>query len=68
MDPYVPMVSKSAPHVNTTNVLDPVSANIPVKLKKKYWTGEYLDLQVLPKFAKDLATAVFELGFFSKRE
>lgn len=35
MDPYVPMVSKSAPHVNTTNVLDPVSADIPVKLKKQ---------------------------------
>lgn len=67
MDPYVPMVSKSAPHVNTTNVLDPVSANIPVKLKKKIGLENMLIYRFYLSLLKDLATAVFELGFFSKR-
>lgn len=38
----------------TPSVSDNISAHIPVKIKEKIWAGEYVDLGVLLKSAKDL--------------
>lgn len=38
----------------TTSVFDPISEHIPQKIKEKIWAGEYVDLSLLLKSAKDL--------------
>ena len=38
----------------TTSMYDPVGANIPLKIKEKIWAGEYIELSLLLKSAKDL--------------
>ena len=35
---------------------DPISAHIPLKIKDKIWAGEYIDLHILLKLARELAT------------
>lgn len=37
------------------SVSDPISAHIPTKIKDKIWNGEFIDLNMLLKSAKDLA-------------
>ena len=38
----------------TTSVFDPISEHIPQNIKEKIWAGEYVDLSLLLKSAKDL--------------
>ena len=40
----------------TPSVSDNISAHIPVKIKEKIWAGEYVDLSILLKSAKDLVS------------
>ena len=40
----------------TTSFTDPFSALIPLKIKEKIWAGEYIDLYVLLKSVRELAT------------
>ncbi|VDI48288.1 Hypothetical predicted protein [Mytilus galloprovincialis] len=50
------IVHESVTPMYTSSVFDSVSAHIPVKIKEKIWAGEYIDLNILLKSAKDLAT------------
>ena len=40
----------------TPSFTDPISAHIPLKIKEKIWAGEYIDLYVLLKSVRELAT------------
>jgi hypothetical protein len=40
----------------TPSFTDPISARIPLKIKEKIWAGEYIDLYVLLKSVRELAT------------
>jgi hypothetical protein len=40
----------------TPRFTDPISAHIPLKMKEKIWAGEYIDLYVLLKSVRELAT------------
>jgi len=37
-----------------SSVFDPISSHIPVKIKEKIWKGEFIDLNLFLKSAKDL--------------
>jgi hypothetical protein len=37
------------------SVFDPISSHIPVKIKERVWAGEFTDLNLLLKSARDLA-------------
>ncbi|CAG2231890.1 unnamed protein product [Mytilus edulis] len=50
------IVHESVTPMYTSSVFDSVGAHIPVKIKEKIWAGEYIDLNILLKSAKDLAT------------
>ncbi|XP_063397182.1 uncharacterized protein LOC134681476, partial [Mytilus trossulus] len=50
------IVHESVTPVYTSSVFDSVGAHIPGKIKEKIWAGEYIDLNILLKSAKDLAT------------
>ena len=39
---------------DSSSVFDPISSHIPVKIKEKIWKGEFIDLNLLLKSAKDL--------------
>lgn len=39
----------------TASLFDPVSAHIPVKIKEKIWSGQFIDLSILLKSAQELA-------------
>ncbi|VDI71062.1 Hypothetical predicted protein [Mytilus galloprovincialis] len=53
---YLEIVHESVTPMYTSSVFDSVGAHIPVKIKEKIWAGEYIDLNILLKSAKDLAT------------
>jgi len=36
------------------SIFDPVSAHIPLRIKEKIWKGEFIQLSILLKFARDL--------------
>jgi hypothetical protein len=40
----------------TPSFTDSISAHIPLKIKEKIWAGEYIDLYVLLKSVRELAT------------
>jgi hypothetical protein len=40
----------------TPSFIDPISAHIPLKIKENIWAGEYIDLYVLLKSVRELAT------------
>jgi hypothetical protein len=40
----------------TPSFTDPISAHIPLKIKEQIWAGEYIDLYVLLKSVRELAT------------
>ena len=40
----------------TPSFTDPFSAHIPLKIKEKIWAGDYIDLYVLLKSVRELAT------------
>lgn len=40
----------------TPSTSDPVSAHVPMKIKEKIWAGEYIDLAIFLKSARDMAT------------
>ena len=50
------IVQASQMPVCTLSKLDHVSGNIPVKIKEKLWAGEYVDMNILLKSAKDLVS------------
>ena len=50
------IVQVSQTPVCTPSKLDHVSGHIPVKIKEKLWAGEYLDMNILLKSAKDLVS------------
>ena len=50
------IVQVSQTPVCTPSKLDHVSGNIPVKIKEKLWAGEYVDMNILLKSAKDLVS------------
>ena len=37
------------------SVFDPISSHIPVKIKERVWAGEFIDLNLFLKSARDLA-------------
>ena len=39
---------------DSASVFDPISSHIPVKIKEKIWKGEFIDLNLFLKSAKDL--------------
>jgi hypothetical protein len=50
------IVQVSQTPVCIPSMLDPVSRHIPVKIKETIWAGEYVDLNILLKSAKDLVS------------
>jgi hypothetical protein len=50
------IVQVSQTPVCIPSMLDPVSGHIPVKIKETIWAGEYVDLNILLKSAKDLVS------------
>ena len=50
------IVQVSQTPVCTPSMLDPVGGHIPVKIKEKIWAGEYVDMNILLKSAKDLVS------------
>lgn len=52
--------SDASPIVNNSpvaiaSVYDPISSHIPIKMKEKAWRGEFMDLDLLLKSARELA-------------
>jgi hypothetical protein len=39
-----------------TSIYDPISSHIPINMKEKAWRGEFTDLNLLLKSARELAT------------
>jgi hypothetical protein len=50
-----PLVSNSPEPEAITSIYDPISSNIPIKMKEKAWRGEFTDLNLLLKSARELA-------------
>ena len=50
-----PLVSNSPEPEAITSIYDPISSHIPIKMKEKAWRGEFTDLNLLLKSARELA-------------
>ena len=50
-----PFVSNSPEPEAITSIYDPISSHTPIKMKEKAWRGEFTDLNLLLKSARELA-------------
>jgi hypothetical protein len=51
-----------------TSLFDPISSNIPLKLKEKIWNGEFVELNLMLKSNQTLLNELSTVGNLAVKE
>ena len=51
-----------------TSIFDPISSNIPLKLKEKIWNGEFVELNLMLKSNQTLLNELSTVGNLAVKE